>query len=391
MAVPLYTPYDPDNLYFTMLTTSALIPPIAMNISEFELNNAIYDELEAYSGKSYEQEDGTVITMNPNPNYGFDMDWVQDFTAIDASFNRNLEAGQLKGVQGQKVTEIILQRSSVRDGFYHADDVATFKANEEGEVYAVFDDYMIESGVLYKYSLLPVSTLRDAYGNTMSELRAPVVGQKYCIADYEGCWLIGPDRRQIKIDYNPKISNMKHVVKDNVIETLGSKYPFIVRNSSVNYRQFNFNGTITVEMDAEGMIIGDGSYVELFYDGSLNNLDEVTQALIEREYSKYIPSISSPGSGKNNYIVEREFRNRLVEWLNDGKSKVFKSDTEGLILCKITNVSFEPIQALGRMIYNFSCTVSEIEEINKETLRNYGIMPEYEKKEVRDSAHTYKL
>lgn len=377
MAVPLYTPYDDSDLYLPLLVTSLVVPPIARNISTITIEKAIYDEVEAYSGTQYTNTQGDVVEVNPNPDYDFKQDWIPEFTAADASFENTLEAGQLKGMQGQKVTEVVLQRSSVRSGFYETDVIASFDANEDGEVLAEFSDYMIESGVLYKYSLLPVSTLKDAYGNIMSELRAPVVGVKYCIADFEGCWLIGPDRKQIKIDYNPVVSGYKHVVKDSVVETLGSKYPFIVRNSSVNYKQFNFNGTITVEMDKEGVLIGDGSYLELFYDGKYPISDE-TKGLIDTEYEKFLPQVTSPGGSKNNYIIEREFRARLIEWLNDGKSKVFKSDTEGLILCKLTNVVFEPIATLGRMLYNFSCTVSEIEEIKEQTLRNYGIMPEYE-------------
>jgi len=46
----------------------------------------------------------------------------------------------------------------------------------------------------------------------------------------------------------------------------------------------------------------------------------------------------------NNTFIERKFREKVEEFLNDGKPKLYKSPTEGNIIVGITNVSMTPNQ-----------------------------------------------
>jgi len=54
---------------------------------------------------------------------------------------------------------------------------------------------------------------------------------------------------QLKLRFDPQISNFSHVVSESLTTTLGSKYPFIRRNGNVNYRSFSLSGTISAFID----------------------------------------------------------------------------------------------------------------------------------------------
>ena len=57
--------------------------------------------------------------------------------------------------------------------------------------------------------------------------------------------------KQLRVRFNPTISNLKTNYSENVITTLDSKYPFIVRNGHNKYKTFQIGGLITSFMDVE--------------------------------------------------------------------------------------------------------------------------------------------
>jgi hypothetical protein len=44
----------------------------------------------------------------------------------------------------------------------------------------------------------------------------------------------------------------------------------------------------------------------------------------------------------NDYIFEKQYRDKAIEFLMDGKPKLFKSFTEGNMIVALTAVSFTP-------------------------------------------------
>ena len=74
------------------------------------------------------------------------------------------------------------------------------------------------------------------------------------------------------------------------------------------------------------------------------------------------------------YVKERIFREKVMEFLIDDKPKLFKSTTEGNVLVRLTNINFSPNQSLSRMIYSFSATATEIGEASQKNLEKYGII-----------------
>ena len=73
----------------------------------------------------------------------------------------------------------------------------------------------------------------------------------------------------------------------------------------------------------------------------------------------------------HNIAAEREFKLAVLEWLNNGKVKLFKSPTEGNYLVRLMNVSLQPNDTLGRMLHTFSCTAYEVAEYNIENCKKY--------------------
>ena len=53
-----------------------------------------------------------------------------------------------------------------------------------------------------------------------------------------------------------------------------------------------------------------------------------------------------------------------MEFLIDGKPKLFKSPTEGNMILRLTDVNFTPNQSLSRLVYSFTASGNEIAEDN---------------------------
>jgi hypothetical protein len=73
-------------------------------------------------------------------------------------------------------------------------------------------------------------------------------------------------------------------------------------------------------------------------------------------------------------MSERYFKLAVLDWLTDGKPKLFRSPTEGNYIVRLLNVNLTPKTELGRMIHEFSCTAYEIADFNYESLRDLGLL-----------------
>jgi hypothetical protein len=63
-----------------------------------------------------------------------------------------------------------------------------------------------------------------------------------------------------------------------------------------------------------------------------------------------------------NIATERDFKLEVLEWLNNGEPKLFRSPTEGNYIVRLMNISLSPNDTLGRMLHTFSATAYEIAE-----------------------------
>lgn len=274
---------------------------------------------------------------------------------------------------------ITIRRTSSRSNFSVWEDVHTFMADSSDLIDYIWYDYTIESGVWYKYC----AQKRSGYGDrgliikAKEKLESPEyfvkcnhkeeVEEKYkeqSMVYLNDMFLSGENNQHLKIKFDPQINSFTHTLLESSVQAIGSKYPFIRRNAEVNYRQFPISGLISYHMD-------DGN---LFTNKEIllnNNNDLYEEYNEEQNISQY-----------KDFTLEREFRNKVKDFLYNGKVKLFKSATEGNILVRLMNISFTPKAELGRMIYSFSATAYEIDDLTLRNLDKYNIQKIGEIQEV---------
>ncbi len=95
--------------------------------------------------------------------------------------------------------------------------------------------------------------------------------------------------------------------------------------------------------------------------------------LINKDYS--VPkTYSKTDLTSENIMSERYFKLLVLDWLTDGKPKLFRSPTEGNYIVRLLNVSLTPKTELGRMIHEFNCTAYEIADFNYQSLVDLGLL-----------------
>ena len=66
----------------------------------------------------------------------------------------------------------------------------------------------------------------------------------------------------------------------------------------------------------------------------------------------------------------------MQDFLYADDVKLFRSSTEGNHLIRLTDVSFTPKPELGRMIWSFAATATEIADDTIDNYELYNIIPE---------------
>ena len=218
-------------------------------------------------------------------------------------------------------------------------------------------DYTVESGVWYKYGVQII----EPFGN-----RGVINYQRTnLIREFEYSFLVGENGRQLKLKYNNDMNTYTYNYLESKVDTIGGKYPFITRNGNTEYRTFPINGLISFNMDEN----------ELFTnDKELYKYNDVVLAYRRRRREENL--------GLYDYKLEHDFREKVLEFLQDGKPKLFKSSTEGNSIIRLMQVAAQPNQSLNRMIYSFTSTAHEIAEPTMENYLKFGF---YEVGEPSDS------
>ncbi len=245
-------------------------------------------------------------------------------------------------------TNIVIRRTSNKSNFMVWEDVYTFLLPANTILNQVWYDYTIENGVWYLYSAQQRN--KDGFRSTTVQIPQPVMMVSEDI-------FLTTAEKQLKVRFDPQVSNFSHVVSESLTETIGSQYPFIRRNGNVNYRTFSLSGTITHFMDIRENLMH--SSKEDIYKESLSL------------YNKY--NRDNNINSFNDVIYEKDFRKEVIDFLYKNNIKLYRSATEGNILVKLMNISFTPNTTLGRQIYSFSCTAYEIDDFTYENCVKYNI------------------
>ena len=231
-----------------------------------------------------------------------------------------------------------------------------YRFSLSGEHLSQFEwkDFTIEQGKTYIYSLQQYNDY-----NLYSER----ILSKEIYVDFEDAFLFD-GKRQLKIRYNPKISSFKTDHLESKIDTIGSKFPFIFRNGNVAYKEFPISGLISYQMDEDNLfmsiddlVLDEKSFRESTPGNNLKNLNVRTTNLVSYNIS-----------------AERDFKLEVLDWLNNGEPKLFRSPTEGNYIVRLMNNSLSPEDTLGRMLHSFSSTAYEIAECNYSNLNSFNFI-----------------
>lgn len=237
---------------------------------------------------------------------------------------------------------LIIRRSSHRSNFKKWDLIANY--NISSQFNKTLIDNTIESMTGYRYQIQYMTENNILYGPMQTEIS--------CCDFYGGLFWDG--KKTLNISFNFQPSNRVNAMNRSKVDTLGGRYPLFTQNSKLKYHTYNITGRISTEDNGElflpkeevfGSIEDESSYYNYRYGSSA---DQPHTA----ECQGIKPS--------QDWLYEREYRDAVEEWLNNGKPKLFRSMTEGNMIVMLDAVTMTPDVALGRRLYDFSATMYEI-------------------------------
>lgn len=247
---------------------------------------------------------------------------------------------------------ITIRRTSSQSNFHVWEDVKTFSYLIGAPLDFSWYDNTVKSGVWYKYCAQKRSS--EGQRGIVIQTPEPVI----CLFDDI---FLSDGERQLKIEFNPSLNEFKYNVTENQQTTIGSKYPFIRRNGANYFRSFPIGGLISALSDSSE-----------WYDpiqGKEENLFTSKEEIYGTSKTLYEDYNANKNITKyNDSIYEREFREKVYDFLYKNNVKLFRSTTEGNILIKLMNINFQPVETLGRRLYSFTATAVEVDE---PTISNY--------------------
>ena len=311
-----------------------------------------------YQIKSYiNKETNYILKLTTQSNYGLTNTILYQlfFTGIEIPFpltlekiidsNNALNIIKIKyNSNFSNINKILIKRLSISNNYNSYDDVYVINDVNKKNKDIYFKDYLINSDEVYIYFLQIVYS-----DNSYSALSEPVTMKN----SYEYTYILGENGEQILI-YSPQINSITITKRDTLTETLGQQFPYFRSIGFINYKSFNFSGNITYlsTINEENKIKAE-SLNELY---AINASEEIKEILRD----EYGDNLGDNYSVSFNYFMEKQYREKLINFLENGEIKVIKSPTERLLFTKFTNVNVTPKQELGRAIYDFSVTATEI-------------------------------
>lgn len=328
-----------------------------------------------------------------------------------------------------KATNYVLRRTSSKSNYLNWEDIYNFQLFS-GDSLNNFSyiDFTAESGTMYKYSI----QIRDTMGRrgnsifvprspddisedevrssievseneaieqlirrrpeeqmtqqAINQMKNQLIEEKVVIkmqqiresynpsagimGEWEHAFLVGFNKKssnlcsnaipeQLKLKYDFQISSYQTNISENKTDTIGSKYPFIRRNGNMYYRSFQCSGIITGLSDERQFFTND---TQLYGSQGIIKAYQDFQGNIDLWVNRY------------DYTYERKFREKVEQFLYDSQIKLYKSMQQGNIFVKLMDISLTPKTQLGRLIYSFSATAYQVEEVNIQNLNKYNFL-----------------
>jgi len=307
-----------------------------------------------------------------------------------------------------KYRYLIIRRTSNKNNFTLYDDIAAIKLPvlTETHYYLNYYDESIESGIPYSYAIQLYGTERISDLEVRQYYSEVIKSVSSYINDFESMFINSQDK-QLKLCFDGRIISYKRVTLETKTETLGSRYPFVRKNSATNYKQFSINGLISFLMDRDIAIDNQhlsvhaennnniltaefntinsirtieetGGHLIPYKDNGVFYSDEEMANLKGTELNNFLYSLNKYNeehniNSYNDYTKERDFREKVIDFLTSGEVMLLRTMTEGNILVRLMDVNITPNQSLNNYICNFTATAIEIGECTPENYYKYQI------------------
>ena len=251
----------------------------------------------------------------------------------------------------------------------------------------IWEDYTVPGSMWCKYGyiLMKPNTIIQS---TLCDLGRPV------LCYFEDMYLDNINSH-LRIRLNQDVSDYKYIVNEQITNTLGNQYPIITRSGKTKYRQFSISGTICAEDNrfendigitymTSSALMHNSSENKVWDEKGIIDTSNYTilseQSLINKTkglYNYYQTQYLTPyriQNNVNNYIYEKEYRDKIISILYKNDVKLLRTLTEGNIIVKLTNISLTPNKELSRMIWSFSATATEIADDTIDNYNKYNIL-----------------
>lgn len=234
------------------------------------------------------------------------------------------------------------------------------------------DDMTAEPGTLYQYRV------RFKYWNNATQsmvFAQEAQNDNRVMLMIEDSFLATRDLT-LKIRYNPELNTYKRNVVDVITPTLGGAYPFARRNGAQRYRTFTIGGLISynaekyepndweVDSNYQPVFLPDDLATNEFYNSLFINSNGKNK--IDSVYYSNLVNQGLISPEDKRIIYEKKFRDMVIDFLYKDQVILFKSQSEGNIFVRLSNIQFTPNKQLARHIYSFTATATEVLEANSE-------------------------
>ena len=346
----------------TLVVDSGEIYTDNYNPNEFnyEINYDLKDDTDYILVFTYTTNNLYTNLINFNFKIRSQIDYILN---AEISLEADAENGRIKisvDFSNSLVTSnknLIIKRASSKTDFNQWDSLKTIPSQSS----FVWYDNSIESGIWYKYRIQ-----QEGHNGRI------VDNDKKIMCVFENMFLTN-SLKQLKIQFNPDISNFKYNVIESQQTTLGSKFPFIKRNGNSLFRTFSIGGLITSLIDTAQWY--NSYYNDGFYSSNFSEPFSSKEKIYGNSKSLY-----DKYNDQNNinyyqdFIYEKEFRQQVEDFLYQHDVKLFRSATQGNILIKLMNINLQPVNQLGRRLYSFTATAIEIDQSIAKNYVKYNII-----------------
>lgn len=350
------------------------------------------------NGLTTKVEQSITTSEIEDTNFSQHFDLLTQYNEEEAYVTIGMNKKKTEKPWPASLTTFRVIRTAAIDNHATRNIIKTFSAENTQKLQnMIIKDYTVEQGATYRYYIQYYIQEQELKGwcSPIASINGEIK------IDFEHLYL-SDDAYQLKIKYNPKISNIKPIIQETKVETIGGAYPFFFRNGNTKYKEFNISGLLSAQADENGEFANINRTMSLqkrpktpriFEDNfgiqkRIRNLIPYPYAFITNPDSNLIINgitiiVNKDGSLNLNGIAEKDFTLRLADidsplQIPKGYSVKFsgfpKFYLESIKTYKDENQKIVPCD-----MYTYSET-SDIDLIGAKGKNVEGILPEEDKK-----------